>query len=205
MAKIILMSEDMARQELLLADVPVTLGRGPGNDLVLEHPAASARHAEIAPEGGGYWVLDLNSTNGTMVNGRRVSRHLLQHGDVIEIAAFRMGFADPDRRAASQLPKAEASVSSAMPRTAPRLGMIEVLDGPNAGKTLNLTKTLATIGLPDTQVAVVYQRGDDYYLMHVEGQVGPQISGQSIGTEACLIRDGDLIDFADTRMRFRMI
>ncbi|SNS38848.1 FHA domain-containing protein [Noviherbaspirillum humi] len=205
MAKIILLSEDMARQELLLTDVPLTLGRKSENDLVLEHPAVSARHAEIVPENDGYCLLDLDSTNGTLVNGARVRRHLLRHGDVIEIASFRIGFAEPDRKGADKPSTAAAPVSPAPSRAAPRLGVIEVLDGPNAGKTLTLTKTLATIGLPDTQVAVVYQRGDAYYLMHVEGPASPRINGRAIGAEACLMRDGDLIDFAETGMRFRMI
>lgn len=59
----------------------VTIGRDPGNILVLNHPTVSSRHAEIRPAGGALEVLDLGSTNGTWVNNQRCQRQLLKQGD----------------------------------------------------------------------------------------------------------------------------
>jgi pSer/pThr/pTyr-binding forkhead associated (FHA) protein len=66
---------------------PVTLGRAPDNDLVLDSDEfASVKHARIEPRRDGVWVEDLNSTNGTFVNGMKLSRRQkLTPGDVIRV------------------------------------------------------------------------------------------------------------------------
>ncbi|PNU18638.1 hypothetical protein C2E25_16580 [Geothermobacter hydrogeniphilus] len=58
-----------------------TVGRDPGNSLVLNHPTVSSRHAEIRPFDGSLELIDLGSTNGTWVNGRRCERQILKQGD----------------------------------------------------------------------------------------------------------------------------
>jgi pSer/pThr/pTyr-binding forkhead associated (FHA) protein len=62
-----------------------TLGRSRDCDIVVEDANASRRHAEIRHIGLDYFVVDLGSTNGTLVNGQRVRRHPLAHGDVLMI------------------------------------------------------------------------------------------------------------------------
>jgi len=70
-----------------LNSAPVTLGRGGQNDLVLDGDEfASARHARIEVRGDGVWVQDLDSTNGTYVNGSRVAgAQRLDPGDVLRV------------------------------------------------------------------------------------------------------------------------
>jgi pSer/pThr/pTyr-binding forkhead associated (FHA) protein len=70
-----------------LDSVPVTLGRADDNDLVLDSDEfASVKHARIEPRRDGVWVEDLNSTNGTFVNGMKLSRRQkLTPGDVIRV------------------------------------------------------------------------------------------------------------------------
>lgn len=65
----------------------VSLGRARGNDVLLDHDAVSGEHCRVRPEQGEFVLYDLDSTNGTFVNGRRVSRHALQPGDSIRIGA----------------------------------------------------------------------------------------------------------------------
>ena len=73
--------------EFPLNSAPLTVGRGGQNDLVLEGDEfASARHARIEVRGDGAWVQDLESTNGTYVNGSRVAgARRLDHGDVLRV------------------------------------------------------------------------------------------------------------------------
>ncbi len=73
--------------EFPLNSAPVTVGRGGQNDLVLSGDEfASARHARIEPRGDGVWVQDLDSTNGTYVNGSRVAgAQRLDPGDVLRV------------------------------------------------------------------------------------------------------------------------
>jgi predicted component of type VI protein secretion system len=75
------------QQEYLLTAAPFTFGREPANNLVLQDPEISRRHAQISFQEGGYVIQDLGSTNGTFVNGRRVGLPTPLHdGDVIFLA-----------------------------------------------------------------------------------------------------------------------
>jgi pSer/pThr/pTyr-binding forkhead associated (FHA) protein len=65
----------------------VVLGRSKDCDIQLADPNVSRRHAELRQEGAAYWLIDLESTNGTLVNGRRTSRAKLESGDTITIGS----------------------------------------------------------------------------------------------------------------------
>ena len=70
----------------------VVIGRSKDCDVQITDPNASRRHAELRQEGAAYWVVDLDSTNGTMVNGRRTTRAKLDSGDVITIGSTDLVF-----------------------------------------------------------------------------------------------------------------
>jgi hypothetical protein len=76
----------------------VVIGRSKDCDLQIADPNASRRHAELRQEGSAYWLIDLDSTNGSSVNGHRVSRAKLDSGDVITIGSTELVF---ERRLAS--------------------------------------------------------------------------------------------------------
>jgi hypothetical protein len=71
----------------------VVLGRSRDADVQLEDPNVSRRHAELVQEGAGYWIVDLGSTNGTEVNGRRVQRAQLANGSTFTIGGTTFTFA----------------------------------------------------------------------------------------------------------------
>jgi len=73
----------------------VVIGRSKDCDIQITDPNASRRHAEIRQEGAAYWLIDLDSTNGSQVNGRRTARAKLESGDVITIGSTDLTF---DRR-----------------------------------------------------------------------------------------------------------
>lgn len=79
---------------LLLDSAPLTVGRGPGNDLALENDRfASLLHARIDPRADGVWIEDAGSTNGTYVNGRRLTEPCrLEPGDVIRVGETDLRF-----------------------------------------------------------------------------------------------------------------
>jgi hypothetical protein len=70
----------------------VVLGRAKECDLVIDDPSASRRHAEVRSENGDFWLVDLGSTNGTEVNGRRIERAKLESGDVITVGQTQLRF-----------------------------------------------------------------------------------------------------------------
>ena len=78
----------------VLDSAPITLGRGAQNDLTLDSDEfASARHARIEPRRDGVWVEDVGSTNGTYVNGARITKpRALRPGDVIRVGSTDLRF-----------------------------------------------------------------------------------------------------------------
>src|SRR5689334_13432008 len=79
---------------------------------------------------------------------------------------------------------------------------IQVLSGAAAGRTLDLTKNLTTIGKPGLQVAVITKRPNGYFITHVEGATYPTINGASLGAQAHPLNDHDLIEIAGVKMEF---
>jgi hypothetical protein len=65
----------------------VVIGRSKDCDVQLADPNASRRHAELRQEGSAYWLIDLDSTNGSSVNGQRTARAKLESGDLITIGS----------------------------------------------------------------------------------------------------------------------
>jgi pSer/pThr/pTyr-binding forkhead associated (FHA) protein len=83
-----------------------------------------------------------------------------------------------------------------------REAAIQVLSGAAAGKTLDLTKNLTTIGKPGVQVAVITKRPNGYFITHVEGATYPTLNGASLGAQAHALADHDLIEIAGVKMEF---
>ena len=70
----------------------VVIGRSKDADIQVEDPNVSRRHAEVRQEGAAYWVVDLDSTNGTEINGRRLKRAKLRPGDTITVGSTELVF-----------------------------------------------------------------------------------------------------------------
>jgi hypothetical protein len=95
----------------------------------------------------------------------------------------------------------------APPPAAPRpagqpVGAIQLLSGANAGKELELTKPLTTLGKPGVQVAVLTRRPQGYFITHVEGAARPNVNGQQIGPAPHALKDHDVIELAGVKMEF---
>lgn len=80
--------------------------------------------------------------------------------------------------------------------------VVQILNGPNAGKELELVKNLTTLGKPGVQVAVLARRPHGYFITHVEGGSFPTVNGSSIGEQPHQLRDHDLIELAGVKMEF---
>jgi pSer/pThr/pTyr-binding forkhead associated (FHA) protein len=237
---------------LVLKEIPLnkertTIGRKAHNDIQIDNLAISGEHAVIVTILNDSFLEDLNSTNGTFVNGQQVKKHFLQNNDVIELGKYRLKYVNeataqasqadfektmvlrPDmmRKAAEQMSgkPAEAAQAADMmapvgmmappiekpaPAAAPAapaapalpLAAIQVLTGSNAGKTLELVKSLTTLGKPGVQVAVIARRPHGYFLTHVEGANRPQVNGVAIDTQAHELKDHDVIELAGVKMEF---
>src|SRR4029077_16510069 len=92
MAKIIINPTSSSRREIALARTIVSIGRDPSNDVVLPDAMVSRRHAVIEYRGSQYFLSDCNSSNGSLVNGARVSERNLRDGDLVAIGTARLLF-----------------------------------------------------------------------------------------------------------------
>jgi predicted component of type VI protein secretion system len=92
MPKLILKFDERELQETAVGTHPVSIGRLPDNNIVIDNPAVSGRHARVFREGNHYVVEDLKSTNGTFVNEKPVARHTLLDGDVVLVGKHSLVF-----------------------------------------------------------------------------------------------------------------
>ena len=107
----------------------------------------------------------------------------------------------PAAAAPAAAPAAAAAPAGA-PKSAQPLGAIQLLSGGNAGKELELTKPLTTLGKPGVQVAVLTRRPQGYFITHVEGAQRPTVNGQPIGAAPHALKDHDVIEIAGIKMEF---
>jgi predicted component of type VI protein secretion system len=94
MARLILKLDNVVLREYSMEEAPITIGRLPDNTIPLDNLAVSGRHARVVEEQGECVLYDENSTNGTYVNGQKVSRAALVNGDCIHVGRHLLTFVD---------------------------------------------------------------------------------------------------------------
>ena len=92
MAKLILSLEGSVIREVPLDKERITIGRRPQNDIQIENLAVSGEHACIVTILNDSFLEDLGSTNGTLVNGNPIKKHILQNNDVVEIGKYKLKY-----------------------------------------------------------------------------------------------------------------
>jgi pSer/pThr/pTyr-binding forkhead associated (FHA) protein len=121
MPKLILKFDDREISECAVGTHPVAIGRLPDNDLVIDNPAVSGRHARVYREGDHYVLEDLKSTNGTFVNNKPIARHTLLEGDSVLVGKHTLVFTQHGGEHAGDAPKKEEQF-------VPEIGGTRVLD-----------------------------------------------------------------------------
>lgn len=207
MARLILTHDGAVIREFKLDKERTTVGRKPNNDIHLEDPTVSGDHAVFLKLQHVY-VEDLGSTNGVILNGKRVTKRQLNHGDIVRIGRHEFKFVDD---AAGQFDKTvmiSAAPAAAKPEPAgvPKSGVVKVLNGPKSGEQILLNKPYTTLGSPGLQVAVIAKRGNNFFLMPMSG-VGdkenpPRLNNQPIGAQSKPLKSGDVIEVAGTKLQF---
>lgn len=245
MGKLIVTDSNGQTQDVPLNKERVSIGRHPDNDISLNDKAVSGRHAVVITILQDSFLEDLDSTNGTTVNGKQIAKHPLSHGDVISIGRNTLKY-EGDAAAEDDFEKtmilkpgqygaafdaqvskatvaapaagapgapvtpAAAPIPAAQPAAAPRppLAKLRVASGPNAGKELELSKALTTIGKPGVQVAAVTRRADGYYIVHVGGDGAgqrPLVNGKPIDAQARKLSHNDIVELVGTQMTFLVV
>ncbi len=225
MGKLVVSLDGVVIKEVQITKDKTTLGRRPYNDIVIDNLAVSGEHAVLQMVGSDVFIEDLNSTNGTYINGKAVKKQLLAHNDTVEIGKYKIKYlvddgADYEKTMImKQGAAAPASYShgfahtsaqgpssgfgSVPPSVAP--GTIKVLNGAAAGREVALTKVVTTVGKPGVQVASITKRPGGYVFAHVEGATRPTINGNPLVGDTMHLKNGDVIELAGTQMQFIQI
>jgi pSer/pThr/pTyr-binding forkhead associated (FHA) protein len=216
MPKMIVSIDGVVIKEVQITKDRTTLGRRPYNDIVIDNLAVSGEHAVLQMEGGDVYLEDLNSTNGTYVNGKAAKKQLLQDGDTVEVGKYKIKFVnDAASSSYDKAPVLNASAGGLTAASAPSLtpafspaapeplhASIKVMSGAAAGREVQLTKVVTTIGKPGVAVAAITRRQRSFFVHHVEGAGNPALNGVPIGAEPVALKNGDLIELAGTQMQF---
>jgi len=100
---------------------------------------------------------------------------------------------------------APAPAAAPPQHAAQKTGALQLLSGANAGKELELTKPLTTLGKPGVQVAVITRRPQGYFITHVEGASFPVVNGKALDAQAHALQDHDVIELAGIKMSFSLL
>lgn len=208
MAKVIVSIDGVVIKEAELSKARSTLGRRPYNDIVIDNLAVSGEHVAFLLVDGAVAMEDLNSTNGTYVNGKVVKKQLLQNADTLEIGKYKIVLVDESDKDSAPSVATPASPTGLSPSAGPAQGvgpaLIRILSGAAIGRDLPLTKVVTTVGKPGVSVASITRRQIGYVLSKLEGPGPLLLNGQPSNPGPNLLTDGDLIELADTRMQFTL-
>jgi pSer/pThr/pTyr-binding forkhead associated (FHA) protein len=206
MPKMIVSIDGVVIKEVQLTKERTTLGRRPYNDVVIDNLAVSGEHAALLMSGNEVMLEDLNSTNGTYVNGKAVKKQALQNGDSIEVGKYKIKFVNeaeaPGFDKTMLFRPGETPAAAAAAESAGLTGALRVLSGTASGREVPLTKAVTTVGKPGVAVASISRRAQGYVVAHVEGSGIPLLNGAPIGTEPVALKSGDMIELAGTKMQF---
>ncbi len=218
MGKLILTLDGAVVREYPVDKDSISIGRRHGNDIQLSDLTVSGRHALFTVLGDHVYVEDLGSTNGTLVNGARITKSVLKHGDVVQTGNYQFTYYDDEveQYEPTMFIKAEIEETQVMPdrvnsgegiKGSP-LGAVRVLNGPLAKKVLELRKPFNTLGFNGVKMAVIARDNDGYSIAGLKSNKLrrasdlPMVNGNSIGLERTPLKDHDVIELAGTQMEF---
>ncbi len=201
------------------------IGRRPGLEIHLDNLSVSGEHANVFTIGEDSFVEDMGSTNGTMVNNRKITKHHLKNGDVIVIGKHDLVFVSdsPDDMSPTvgaddfaktviispgsmPSPASEKVPASAAKRSASgtaKKGAIFVLSGANSGKRIDIVKKVTSLGRTGKKAGTITDGSEGYTLAPTPGgDESPTLNGRPVPASGALLRNGDIIEVAGTRLQF---
>ncbi|MEO1766008.1 FHA domain-containing protein [Thiobacter aerophilum] len=228
MAKLVLSLNGTVLGNYFLEKERFVIGRRPNCDIQINDQGVSKEHAVILTVGNDQILEDLKSTNGTLVNGRRIERHILQNGDVIEVGRYKIKYVNqkalPDmdfdktllipafdrtrlKEAGVELAinaglQVETAVATARAvKNVFPLGAVRLLSGAGAGQEIELSRPITAFGRPGNR-AIISRRPHGYFITHVSGRRPPLVNGRSIGVEPQALDNLDQIEIDGERLQF---
>lgn len=227
MAKILLKFKDAVIKDLPLEKEATTIGRKSENDIVIDNIGVSGFHAKILKEGESFYIEDLNSLNGTFVDGEKVSKSILNSGDVILIGKHTLEFISEEhkRDEGIKAPIRGVSMDETMvidPREQEKiltsteklevLGGFIIIEGSTDMGEYELKERVTTIGKDESagirlkgffapKVAALVNRRKECYFISPSGKKPLKINGEEV-TQRYDLKDGDIVEVAGIKLQF---
>jgi hypothetical protein len=210
MAKLVVSRAGAALGSWFIERDRVTIGRADGVGIRLEDQAVSKQHAAIEMVGNDHILQDLGSANGTFVNGTRVTRHLMRHGDLVEILDFQLRYVDHKSVVGHEGERtmifhaADAGQSAAVapggraPAAEARVVELKLPEGVlrSAGQAgareVVLDCAVTALGRRGEEYAAIFRRPQGYFIARVEGKP-VRVNGKPIADDWQPLAAGDLI------------
>ncbi|MFZ2268320.1 MAG: FHA domain-containing protein [Azonexus sp.] len=226
MAKLVLSLNGNVLNQYFTDKSVLCIGRDEANDIAVNDALLSREHARITTVGEDHIVEDLQSSNGTLINGVPVTRKILHHRDVIGLGNHTLRYLNT--RMASDVDLERTMLIKALPRDGqpaadkPHAAMpairsskawlpearVKVLAAKTGeyslGVVVRLDRVVTTFGTPGEQLVVITRRPQGYFLTHVEGPQLPRLNGKAITAEAHALHHGDEIAAAGYRLTFEI-
>ncbi len=220
MAKLILTLDGTVIREYEIDKDSITIGRKHGNDVQLNDLTVSGRHALVTTLGEHTYIDDLGSTNGTLLNGARVAKSQLKHGDTVQVGNYQFTyFANEDvQYEPTMFLRAEIEdtqimdANGVMPKeTAVKgepLAAVRVMNGPLAKKVLELRKPFNTLGFNGVKLAMITRSSTGYTISALKSNNlrrsndTATLNGKIIAMEPTPLKSNDLLELAGTQMEF---
>lgn len=214
---IVKLGDRVVQKYLLYKNQKLSIGRAPDNDIAIENPAVSRRHATIEMVNGRYILEDNNSANGSYVNGVRVTKTEVLDKDVITIGKHKLHFYNQDAAPAAVVAQPVLDDATMLVGDSPKGPDATLVGtGKQAGQNYTLTKVETRVGraadndirLQDWFVskhhAVIGRKGSVYVLRDLDSWRHTMVNGQII-TETTL-KNGDEVKFGpNIEMRFDIL
>lgn len=218
MSKLILTLEGAVIREYTIDKDSISIGRKHGNDIQLNDLTVSGRHALVTRSSDTIFIDDLGSTNGSLINGVRIAKAKLQHGDVIQTGNYQFTFFSnenehyeptmflraeiEDTKIIKNAPKATVD------NTGNKLGAIKVLDGPLKNKILELRKPFNTLGFNGAKLAMIARNSSSYTITAINPESNYNsipmalLNDNLLGDGAAELQENDIIQLANTKIQF---
>ena len=223
-SKLILALDGEILREYVIDREYLSIGRKHENDIQLNDLTVSGRHALISQSGDNIYIEDLNSTNGTLVNGNYISKFSLQHGNIIQIGHHLFTFFNDDKEAYEPtmfikaeldetemvLPEWDMNDRAITLRGQP-LGALRKLNDPISTAGVEMRKPFSTIGFEGKKLALINRGPKGYSIVGIRNNSTAEngelalLNGNKIGPTSVELNEHDIISIGGIDMEFYYI
>lgn len=210
--------------EFPLVKEVMTIGRADDNDIRIDNLAVSAHHAKLLYLFDDSFLEDLNSTNGTYVNGKAIDKYPLKHGDIIIIGKHELRYINESKAYPGESEKTILIRPKAEPPGYPgtvavidddtlvrselqdlKKARLQILNGRSAGRELALVKESVKLGKSGSEIVQINRRPDGHFIVCIDSQDNQQplrVNGKDIGAGAIKLNNHDIIEINRLKIEY---